>query len=466
MADHSHRATRLGNESIPKLLFKFSVPAIIGMVVNALYNIVDRIFLGQVSNDAIAAVYVTFPILLIMMAVGMLFGTGGNALVSLRLGQGRKKEAEEIISGIFSLLLVSSFVLGVLMWVFLPQLLRFFGASFNLLPLAETYMRIVLLGLPFMLISFGLNNFMRGEGNPMMAMVTMLLGAVTNIILDYVFIILMDMGVEGAAWATIIGQGLSFLWVMWHFISKKSKSVLKLRLSLMKPQWKISKEAMALGFPFFGMQVAASLVTVLFNHELNYWGGDLAIATMGVLHSISTAYLFPLFGINQGSQPILGYNYGAGNYARVKKTTRMAIGVGTAYLIIFCLLLYCFTDNVLGIFISNPEEYEKIYAMAYPAIRLAFWSIPMVAYPVFGGIYFLAVGKAMISTILSMSRQFLILVPVVLIMGYCFGLVGIWLAYPVSDVLTTLLTLYYLEREMKALNLKIIEEENQKAFVF
>lgn len=455
MADNTHRATRLGTESIPKLLFQFSVPAIIGMVVNALYNIVDRIFLGQVSNDAIAAVYVTFPISLIIMAVGMLFGTGGNALMSLRLGQGRIEVAEKILSSIFFLLFSISFVLIVFTLIFLHPMLNFFGASSNLLPLAESYMKLILLGFPFILVSFGLNNFMRGEGNPMMAMITMFVGAGTNILLDYVFIVILEMGVVGAGLATVIGQFISFIWVLWHFTSKKSKSVLKIRPSLMKPDWQLSKEAMSLGFPFFGMQIAASLVTILFNHELNYWGGDLAISTMGVLQSISMAYLFPIFGINQGAQPILGFNYGAQNYLRVKHTTRIAIGVGTVYLTLFTLGLYLFTDEVIGLFISNPLEYEKIYEMAASAIKLSFWSVPMVAYPVFGGVYFLAIGKSLISTILSMSRQFLILVPVVLVMAYFFGLMGIWLAYPISDVLTTLLTVFYLEREMKELNLKI-----------
>lgn len=251
MADNAYRATRLGSESIPKLLFQFSVPAIIGMVVNALYNIVDRIFLGQVSNDAIAAVYVTFPISLIIMAVGMLFGTGGNALMSLRLGQGKLEVAEKILSSIFFLLFSLSFVLAFGMILFLHPMLSFFGASENILPLAESYMKVILWGFPFIIVSFGLNNFMRGEGNPMMAMITMFVGAGTNIALDYLFIVVLNMGVFGAGIATVIGQVVSFVWVMWHFTSKRSKSVLKIRAHLLKPEWGLSKEAMALGFPFF-----------------------------------------------------------------------------------------------------------------------------------------------------------------------------------------------------------------------
>ena len=449
------RADRLGEESIAKLLFKFSVPAIIGMVVQALYNVVDRIFLGLVSNDAIAAVYVTFPITLLMMAVGMLFGTGGNALVSLKLGQNRLEDAERIISSIFAMLFLAILVLSVVAYIVLEPMLYFFGATENLMDLASSYMKIIIIGFPLMEISFGLNNFMRGEGNPMMAMLTMLIGAIMNIILDYVFIVNYGMGVEGAALATIIGQGCSFLWVMWHFTSKRSKSVLKLRLKLMKPEFKLLKKALSLGFPFFGMQVAASLVTVIFNHELGYFGGDLAIATMGILQSLSTGYLFPIFGLNQGVQPILGYNYGAENYARVKETIRLAIKIGTGYLICFTALVYLKTDTIIGIFVSNPEEYAKIHDMAYDAIRLAAWSIPIVAYPILGGVFFLAIGKAMISSILSISRQFLVLIPVVLVLAYFFGLPGIWLAYPVSDVITTLLTMFYLEREIKDLNHKI-----------
>ena len=460
MVDTS-RADRLGKESILRLLLQFSIPAIVGMVVNALYNVVDRIFLGQVSNDAIASVYVTFPITLILLGVAMLLGTGGNALMSLKLGQGKKEDAEKILSSIFFLMTIISLILSVVMLLFIGPMLSLFGASENLMTYATSYMRIIIFGAMFMQVSFALNNFMRGEGNPTMAMMTMLIGAIVNIILDYVFIIVLNMGVEGAAYATIIGQGCSFIWVIWHFTSKRSKSVLKIRKRLMKPELALLKESLALGFPFFGMQMAASLVTVLFNNEISYYGGDLAIATMGVIQSISTAFLFPIFGINQGAQPILGYNYGAGYYTRVKETFRIAMVMGTVYLVIFCMLMYLFTDNVIAIFISNPEEYQKIYPMAKEAIFLACWSIPIVACPVLGGSYFLSVGKALISSILSMSRQFLILIPVVLVMAYFFGLKGIWLSYPISDVITFLLTLFYLIREFRELNLKI-SLENKK----
>lgn len=451
MSEQLDRADLLGVEPIGKLLWKFSVPAIIGMVVNALYNIVDRIFLGQISNDAIAAVYVTFPVVLIMMAMDMLFGIGGTALTSIRLGQKRRAEAEHILSNVAFMLFAVSLVTGSLMYLFLDPMLKAFGASDQLLPMARAYQTIMIIGLPWQMMGFGLNSFIRGEGNPLAAMMSMLIGAISNIILDYIFIIRFGWGVEGAALATIIGQGFSWIWVMSYFLRKNSPAILKIRRHLLFPRWSILKDVMALGMPFFGMQVATAGVMVVFNHELYYWGGDLAVATMGIFQSVITICLFPIFGINQGVQPILGYNYGAELYARVKKALRMAIAAGTVFLVIITALIYIFPDQILHIFVSNPVEYEKIYDMAHLGFRIFYSSVPILAYPIIGAIYFQATGRAKLATFLSMARQLFILVPVLLILAHFFGLFGIWIAYPVSDVLSTIITAYFLERELRKL---------------
>ena len=235
------RSQMLGEKPIPELLINFSVPAIVGMMINALYNVVDRIFLGAgVSQLAIGGVFLNFPILMIIMGFGMLIGIGGNSLASIRFGQGRKDVAEKILGNAVTMVLFSGIVLTIIFSIYLESLLRFFGASDTILPYAKDYGRIILYGTTFQMLGFGINNFIRGEGNPRMAMITMFIGAITNIVLDYIFIFPLNMGAKGAALATIIGQFLSAVWVINYFLGKKS--LLKLKLETLKPDFQLIKE--------------------------------------------------------------------------------------------------------------------------------------------------------------------------------------------------------------------------------
>lgn len=459
MTLQEERSRLLGEEPIPRLLLTFSMPAIVGMMVTALYNIVDRIFLGQVSNEAIAAVYVTFPIALIIMAVDMGIGIGGASLASIRLGQKRHSEAERILGNAFSMLALFSVLTAVLMSLYLLPLLRLFGSSETLLPLAESYLRIIIYGIPVQMLGFGLNNFIRSEGSPRTAMVTMLIGALLNTILDYIFIIRWDWGVEGAAWATILSQGVSFIWVMWYFLS--SRSMLSLRVGALIPDPYVMRQIFVLGLPPFGMQLAASLVMTVFNHELKFWGGDLAVAAMGVVQSVSTLCFLPVFGINQGVQPIIGFNYGAGSYQRVKDALRIAIFAGTVYLLLTFAIIELFPDAILRVFVSDPAAYLAIYPMAHDGLRMYFITLPILAYPIIGSIYFQATGKAAIAIFLSLSRQLLILIPLLYAMAKLWGMTGIWLAYPASDVISTLIVAVFLVRAMRELNEKM-QKESEK----
>ncbi len=313
MNRENERRKLLGEEPIGKLLVKFSLPAITGMIVNALYNIVDRIFIGKgVGELAIGGLFISSPISLIIMAFGMLIGIGGNTLVSIKLGQDRKEEAEKVTGNSFVLLILISLCISVFGLIFLKPLLNVFGASPSNYQYAYDYMKIILIGAPLQAIGFGMNNFIRGEGSPTIAMKTMLIGAISNTILDPIFIFWFNMGVEGAALATIISQGLSALWVMRYFFG--GKSMLNIKKEYLKLKLELAKDIVLIGLGPFSMQIAGSMVTVLLNNSLKNYGGDLANSSMAVINSVAMMVMMPVFGINQGSQPIIGFNYGAQKY--------------------------------------------------------------------------------------------------------------------------------------------------------
>jgi len=307
------RSKQLGEEKIGKLLLTFSVPAIVGMLVNALYNIVDRIFVGRgVGALAIAGITISFPIMLILMAFGMLVGLGATSLISIRLGQNKQEDAEQIMGNAMILLIVLMLGTTVVGLAFLEPLLRVFGASADVMPYAKDYLRIILIGAVFQGIGFGMNNFIRAEGSPKIAMLTMLIGAILNTILDPIFIYIFKWGIQGAALATVISQAASSIWVLSHFLG--GKSILKVQKQNLRLKMDVVLSIFSIGFAPFMMQLAASVVNGVMNNQLVEFGGDMAISAMGIITSVSTLILMPIFGINQGSQPIIGFNYGAKKY--------------------------------------------------------------------------------------------------------------------------------------------------------
>jgi putative MATE family efflux protein len=441
----------LAEEDIGKLLMKFSIPAIIGMMVNALYNIVDRIFIGQgVGNLAIGGIFVGYPISLILMAFSMLIGIGGNTVVSIRLGEKKKDEAEKILGNSFILLVGISVIISILGLLFLEPLLRAFGASETILPYAVDYMKIILIGAPLQAIGFGMNNFIRGEGSPKIAMITMLIGAILNTILDPIFIFIFHMGIKGAALATIISQGVSAIWVMKYFIG--DTSILRIRKQNLKLKLDIVKDIITMGFAPFSMQLAASMVTVLLNNNLKNYGGDVATSSMGVIQSISMMVLMPIFGINQGSQPIIGFNYGAKNYDRVKKTLKLAIMGATVISLVGFILTQAFPKQIIKIFISDEQELAEILNVAIKGLRIYLSMLPIIGFQVVSSNYFQATGKPKHAMLLSLSRQVLILIPALLILPKLFELTGVWVAAPVSDLVASIITGILLAKSLKNLN--------------
>ncbi|HHV38319.1 MAG TPA: MATE family efflux transporter [Tepidimicrobium sp.] len=444
------RSKMLGEEAVGKLLIRFSIPAIVGMMVNALYNIVDRIFIGKdMGSIGIGAIFVGSPVALILMAFGMLIGIGGNSLSSIRLGQNRKDEAESILGNAFTLLVIISLILTISGLIFIEPLLRLFGASKDILPHSVAYLSIILIGSPFQSVGFGLNNFIRGEGNPKIAMNTMLIGAILNIILDYIFIFKFNMGIKGAAWATIISQAVSAAWVINYFSG--NRSMLKLRKKNLALKTDIVKDILSIGFAPFSMQLAASMVTAILNNTLSTYGGDVAISSMGVIHSITMLILMPVFGINQGAQPIIGFNYGAQQYDRVTDALKKAIIAATSVVGLGFILTQTMPAQLFKLFLNEGDDIVNILEVGTRGLRIYLALLPIVGFQIVSSNYFQATGKPRQAALLSLSRQVLVLIPALIILPRFFELTGVWAAGPVSDLVASTLTAIFLVGDFKNL---------------
>jgi len=447
------RADRLGEGSIPSLLLKFSAPAVVGMLAQALYNVVDRIFVGQgVGPEGIAGTTIAFPFMLVMLALGMLIGFGATALVSIRLGEQNRTEAERVLGNATVLLVGASFLLTVVGTALLDPLLRLFGASDRILPCAHDYLQIIILGSVFQAVGFGLNAIIRGEGNPRIAMYTMLIGALLNTALDPIFIFGFGWGMRGAAVATVVSQAVSALWVVSYFL--RGRSLLKLRKANLHLHWPTCASIVAIGSPPFAMQIAAATLNAILNHQLHRYGGDLAISVMGIVYAVTLFIAMPVFGINQGAQPIIGYNYGAENFDRVKKTLQTAILAATTITAAGFFVAMIFPSQVVWLF--NRDD-PTLMHMGTHALRICLVMFPIVGFQIVSASYFQAVGKPKHALLLSLSRQLLLLIPAVFILPCFFGLDGLWAAFPTADLGSSVLTGIWLLWELRHLHRRHIE---------
>ncbi|MBN2049613.1 MAG: MATE family efflux transporter, partial [Spirochaetales bacterium] len=333
---------------------------------------------------------------------------------------------------------------SVLTMLFLEPLLRIFGASEASLPYAKQYLSIILLGIPLQSIGFGMNNFIRAEGSPKTAMATMMIGAVMNIILDPLFIFVFDLGIRGAALATIIAQGVSSLWVLAYFLGRRTANRLQPEMMRLKPS--LIRRIIAVGMAPFAMQLAASVIVALFNTKLLAFGGDTAISVFGIMNSVTMVVLMPIFGINQGAQPIIGYNHGAGFHHRVRQAVRLAAVAATAVVLVGFAFIMGFPRAILGLFNRKDPE---LLRMGVEGMRVFLSALPVVGFQIVGSGYFQALGKAKKAMFLSLSRQVLILVPALLILPRFLGLKGIWLTGPVSDTLAAVITAFMLYKEFR-----------------
>lgn len=434
-----NRQQELGETKISKLLIKFSVPAIIGMMVNTLYNIVDRMYIGNIKGIgglALTGVGITMPIMTIIMAFGMLVGLGTSARISLKLGEHKKDEAEEHIGNAFTLIVIISVIITVIGLMFMNPLLSIFGASADTGIYAKQYMQIIFIGTIFNMLSFGLNHSIRSDGNPKVAMLSMLIGAGINIALDPIFIFTFGMGVRGAAIATVISQIVSTIWILYYFT--KGKGIIKIRKKNMKLNKDVIASIFSIGVSPFSMQVAQSIVQILANNSLKAYGGDLAIGAMTIINSIAMIFMMPIFGLNQGSQPIIGYNYGAKKYNRVKNAVKYASIVATIIVTVGWIVIQFAPSLLISIF--NREE--QLMDIAISGLRIFLFALPVVGVQVISSNYFQSIGKAKISMFLSLLRQVILLIPCLIILPRIggLGLTGVWLAGAVSDAGAALIT--------------------------
>jgi putative MATE family efflux protein len=440
---------QLEEGKISSLIVKFSGPAIVGMIVMSIYNIVDRIFIGRsVGALGLAGLTIGFPLMILVMGMTMLIAIGASALISIRLGQKREDEAQQVMGNAFTLLILTALVVTVTGLFLLNPILITFGASEVVLPYASGYMRIILYGTIFSVLSMGMNNFIRAEGNPKIAMVTMMIGAGINIILDYIFIFILGMGVAGAAWATIIAQAASATWVLSYFLG--DKSLLNLYWKNLRLRFDLVQQIVTVGTPVFIQQTSTSLIIVFTNNTLFAYGGDLAISAFGIVHSIFTLLLMPIFGISQGTQPIIGYNYGAQKYDRVKQTIRLAAVISTGIAVFGFVGIMLFSELLAQLFSTD----RALIALAAEALRTFLFMLPVLGFQIVGATYFQAVGKPKQAVILNLSRQVLFFLPALIVLPRYFDLKGVWLVGPVADFLAFLLTAGWLLAESRYLDKK------------
>lgn len=440
--DHSER---IGTQSILRLLIEFSIPAVVGMLVSALYNVIDRIFIGHSAGElGIAAVTIAFPIMTIQMAFGGLVGMGATANVSIRLGEDDRQGAREIAGTACILLAGLSLLLTISGLAFLKPLLVLFGASARVLPYAEHYMSIILAGTVFQMFSFGLNNMIRAEGKPIIAMATMLIGTVLNAVLAPLYIFVFHWGMYGAALATVCSQFVSAAWIAVHFL--KGDSILKIEPGTLRLKTGHAAKILELGLPSFLMQLAQCALAALMNLSLARYGGDIAISGMGIVNSVSTLIVLPIIGVNQGAQPIIGYNYGAQKYPRVKKTLFCTIALATVFSTAGFFLTRVFPRPLVMLFDSSDP---KLIAFGCKALLQFMMFLPIVGFQIASSGYFQAVGKPKQSILLSLSRQVLVFIPALLILPAFFKMEGVLAAGPVSDFISTIVTAVCLTVELR-----------------
>ncbi len=443
----SRNTRELGTERIGKLMWKYFLPAFVGVIANALYNIVDRIYIGRgVGAEALSGLSVIFPVMLIVMAFGMLIGIGSGVNISISLGQKNLKRAEKILGNGFVLMIVVSIMVSVVGFLIKTPMLKLFGATEETLGYAHEYLNIILVGAVFSVVGFSMNNIIRSEGNARIAMYSMLLSAGSNIILDPIFIFVFDLGVKGAAYATVLSMMILNVWVISHFLSKRS--VIRLRLSNFKLDLGIIGRIAAVGMAPFSMQIAASGVQGLFTTQLIQYGGDLAVGALGIIISVASLLIMSMVSINMASQPIIGFNFGAKDYDRVKKTVRLGIMAASAVAFSSWLLVELAPSWLVRLFnTDNPE----MIGMAVEGMRIYLAALPIVGFQIVAANFFQSIGKAKMATFLSLLRQLIILLPLLLILPGFWGLAGVWLCGPVADTFSAVITGFFLARQLKKL---------------
>ncbi|WP_026451207.1 MATE family efflux transporter [Aequorivita capsosiphonis] len=439
-----NNSTALGTEPIGSLLIKQAVPASIGILVMSLNILVDTIFVGNwIGSIAIAAINVVLPISFFISALGMAIGIGGSSIISRALGSNTKPRALKTFGNQITLTLLLTTAMVVFGLVFINELIPAFGGKGDIFDPAKIYYRIVLYGVPLLALCMMGNSVIRAEGKPKFAMIAMIIPSVGNLVLDYVFINLMDMGMAGAAWATTLSYGLCFLYVLYFFLSGKSE--LKISIPHLGLNLSVLKEMSALGGVTLARQAVVSVTYLLMNNILFDIGGEASIASYGIIARMLMFALFPVLGVTQGFLPIAGYNYGAHKFERVRESINKAILYAGALAFIIFVLIMIFPAAIVSVFTDDPEILSKTPQY----MRWVFAAIPVIAIQLIGSAYFQAIGKAVPALLLTLTRQGFFFIPLIFILPHYFGELGVWISFPAADILSTIVTGYFLNREIR-----------------
>ena len=441
-------ADDLGTQDIKKLLIKQAVPSSIGVLFMSVNILIDTIFVGQwIGSLAIAAVTVVLPFTFFISSLGMAIGIGGGSVLSRALGANDKEKAKNTFANqIMMTLLLSCFFVAIGL-LFSDEMLALFGAKGAIVQPAEEFFFPIILSVPFLALCMMGNNIIRAEGQAKFAMVAMIVPAFVNIGLDILFIKYMNLGMFGAALATAISYFSCFLFVLWFFLFK---SELKLQLKHFKFKIPIVKEISALSFVTFSRQGVISVLSIILNHTLYTYGGEHSVAIYGIISRMLMFALFPILGITQGFLPIAGFNYGAGNYDRVKESVKLSIKYAAILATLIFIVILIFAKPITAVFTTDA----LVIAQTPDALRWVFAASPIIAIQLIGAAYFQAAGKARKALLLTLSKQGFFLIPLVLILPNFLGIFGVWIAFPIADVLSTILTGYFLKKEM---NTKLIQ---------
>lgn len=451
----------MGEENLTKLLIKFSVPSMIGLIVNAFYNIVDRIYIGRIEGTGhldIAGVGLTIPMTMISFAIALWVGMGGSTLISLKLGEKKKALAEKYLGTSVAVGTIMGIVLTILTIIFLDKLVILLGASENTFDSGKKYLFILALGFIFNIVGYVANAAIRADGNPKMAMCTLLIGAILNIVLDPIFIFWMNMGVAGAAWATIISQCCSMIWALSYFVSPKSG--IKLIKENIKLNFLYVNHLLKQGMAPCLLQLGSGLVIFVFNNALKNTSGDYAVSAMTIIQGINMFFVMPIFGINQALLPIAGYNYGAKLYDRVSGILKRAIIAAVIIGTMAFLSVQFASEYFINIFTYKKEVVD----IAARGLKICTLMYPVIGAQIVSSIYFQAIGKPKITMFLTLSRQVIFLIPLVIILSKVFGGIGPWIASPIADFLSFVVTVIMVKKEMKNLEylrVRKLEIENE-----
>ncbi|MEE8419092.1 MAG: MATE family efflux transporter [Dehalococcoidales bacterium] len=430
------RQNMLATEGIGKLLIRLSLPAMIGMFVMALYNVVDTIFIGQVVGPlGIAGLTIVFPLQMVVMGLGMIVGIGGGSVISRALGSGNTARAERTLGTSVLIVIILGVLIPAVGVTNLTFWLKLFGASETILPFAIPYLEVILLGTFFQVFAMGVSQLVRAEGNARVPMVSMIMGAGLNIGLDAVFILWLDMGVQGAAIATVLAQVVSTLYILRYYLFQNS--TLKIKLKSLVPEGSVLREITSVGMGSFFRTTGGSLTIAIINRTLMTYGGDMAIASFGMVIRLMMFLFMPLMALGQGVQPILGFSYGARRYDRLLQAVKLASIMATIMSVFSFLIVYLLPAPMFHVFTTD----ESLVAASSHAARIIFLAAYLLGFQIIGSVLFQALGKPVPTFLTATSRQVLFLLPLVFILPNYLGIDGVWYSFPIADVLSTVMTL-------------------------